>query len=162
MPKLPEIFERAYITGQGIAAVYIVSGPGGPALVRCTRDIALAHRAIRRKWPQADITGVWWVKDRRAAMRIVRAVASGKPTAGRVNAAAAGLGITLTSHAAVLARAAAFVQKFLLKIELAFETGAGRFFNQGYRDQRTAHRWDCTYSQARVRFYRALLRKAST
>jgi hypothetical protein len=106
-------------------------------------------------------TAAWWVEAELAGGLIRQAQKNG----GDIVATARKLGVTLTEHSTVLARAAAAASRIESAIAQAMDRGDLKFFNAEYKRRRTeAERRGqgfMSYAQARERLVRAIASAAA-
>lgn len=140
---IPQGAEREYIAVYGIAAIYVARRPDGRAIVRCARDLALADRALRRRWPGAYIGHVYWAPSHQEARRILRDVVEDRGSLTIIDRAckniiktADRLGIPLHDHTDVVVRAEEVVKFIDEKIALANRNGGMKWFNCAYKEWR--------------------------
>ena len=140
---------RDYLLQSGIAAVYV--GPTGT--IGVARDLA-----------RIPVTLAWWVTDRHVA-EAVAAVALDEQDAATtaeiaIRTAADRLGVVLTDHVVVLARAAAAVGKLNSRLHAAQQSGALAEFNATYKRRRleaqAAGKTFMPYAMARARLRKEL------
>ena len=114
----------------------------------------------------AGAVAAWWVKSRAMARKIALAIDNAHPPADRVVSAAAKLGVLLTEHATVVARATAAAARISRYISEAQANGGLKFFNAEYKRRRTeaaaAGKRFITYGQARARLQKAIAKGAAT
>jgi hypothetical protein len=130
---------REYITAFNVVAVCVYRD----GRVGTTRD------------PPRD-ANIWWCNSRDAG-RLVRHV---RETDGGILAGARELGVPITSHATVLERASAAVQRIREGLSWAQRTGTLAAFNDEFRRRRlqakAAGHDFMSYAQARAKLQRAL------
>ncbi|MCK1671076.1 hypothetical protein [Bradyrhizobium sp. 150] len=129
---LPEKRERDYIAAIGIAAVFVTAS----GMVRASRDLAASARTL-----EVVIIDAWWLETREAAELLARTVRRGRPTRGveargMVGAEAARLGLQLTPHAVVLARAVVAARNVDRALRAANRRGDLAWFNRAFKARR--------------------------
>jgi hypothetical protein len=131
MIELPSRAVHDYLLQFGVAAVFITS----------TGKIGVA-RNLSRACP---IVSAWWVQDRATAEQILVAVGEHPPSSvdgatRAVRAAAERLGVGLSEHATVMARAKAATAKLDARLKAAQNDGLLSTFNSEFRRRRLAAR----------------------
>lgn len=176
--KVPKAAEREYIATSGIVAVYVAALPAGPAYVGISRDLLHTLRALQHRWPAIRIISASWLQDKTLARLICREVnrslaqgqrgllvANAKAAQRHVENTAAHMGIALTDHETVLARARSAVDYIEQQIEQAQAAGQLTWFNKAYRSWRLEAKQygrSMSYSEARARLRQKLFRQLLT
>jgi hypothetical protein len=144
IPALPRE-AKDYLGAFGIAAIVIYRD----GRVDVSRDPAGAVAA-------------WWVEADKAGAIVKQARKNG----GDIPAAARHLGVALTEHAIVLARAAAAARRIKRTLSEAQSRGDLRFFNAEYKRRRTAAaaagQSFMSYGQARTRLHKTIATGAAS
>jgi hypothetical protein len=176
--KLPRAAEREYLAIYGIVAICVAALPEGPALVWFSRDLLHSLLTLRRRWRGLQITSAYWVKDKTEARLICREVnsslgrddegllaATAKTAQRKVENVAAHMGIALTEHDTVLARARSAVAFIEERIAQAQANGELSWFNSAYRAWRLEakqHGRGMSYAEARARLRQNIFRQILT
>ena len=118
-----------YLAQFGVVAIYITS----TGILGVGRDLSRA----------APIAAAWWVRDRRTAEQIIMAIGEEQPATiaqatAEVRVAADRLGVVLSEHSVVMARAKAAIDQLGAKLSTAQANGDLKFFNRAYRQYRLA------------------------
>ncbi len=176
--KLPRGAEREYLAIYGIVAVYVAALPAGPTRVGISHDLLHSLLGLRRRWMGTVITCAYWVKDETEARLIMREVdnslahgnegllvANAKDAQRKVENVAAHMGIALTEHDVVLARARSAVAYIEQRIAQAQAAGELSWFNSAYRAWRLEAKQfgrGMSYAEARARLRKNLFRQILT
>jgi hypothetical protein len=131
--------------------------------------IAICVRSDDRIGVVRNITGAvaaWWTVGQGAAKKIARLARKDQhPVAEAVTAAAAELGVPLTEHTVVIARATAATARIARAVGQANATGGLSFLNREYKRARAAAiavgRPFPSYGQARAQLQQAIAKGAA-
>ncbi|UGY12504.1 hypothetical protein HAP48_0028205 [Bradyrhizobium septentrionale] len=174
---LPRGAVREYLAIYGVVAIYVAALPAG-AFVSCSRDLLHSLLALRRRWLALQITCAYWVKDKTDARLICREVnaslsrgddgllvATARTAQRKVENVAAHMGIALTEHDTVLARARTAVAYIEQRIAQAQAAGELAWFNSAYRAWRLEAKQQgrgMSYAEARARLRQNIFRQILT
>lgn len=178
MIEIPQHREREYFRAFGIVALYLAaSSARAPCRIGFTRDLGRSLESIRTRshWSM-DLMHAWWLADIKGARAIVAAVTAAFPTdgqgrldahaddvAGRVEASARALRLSLTPHAVALRNVRVAVARVDSVIGGANANGELRWFNQAYAQWRSAAAPEearaLPYGAARARLRAAVVRR---
>jgi hypothetical protein len=155
----PRGIERNYIAAIGIAAVFVTAS----GMVRASRDLAASARTLGAS-AGIEIIDAWWLETREAAEQLARAVRRGRPVGGvearaMVGAEAARLGLQLTPHAVVLARAVVAARNVDRALRAANRRGELAWFNRAFKARRQGGA-GTTFGTAWGRLRQAVARRA--
>lgn len=166
MLTYPRDSERDFIAFIGITAVFI-GVVDGCCLVRASRDLEASERELRKLWPGVKIVAAWWVETRDGAELIARRLkrrvpaVEGNPVTvqASIEAEAARAGLRLTAHASVIKRVSEAARRVDRALSAANAAGELAWFNRAYRDYRLRGGRRMSYSGAKARLRRAMVRR---
>jgi hypothetical protein len=150
MIELPTGAERDFLNAFGACSIYICERPN---VLRYAHDPKRAIDALRHKYSGLEPVFVTWTDGAAHARRLVRHVP--RLTSDAIASTAEQLGITLTNHTVVMARAQSSVRRLDALLLQAKAQGQLKPFNRAYRAHRLAH-GAIPYDWAFARLRRAL------
>lgn len=162
--EIPRGFIRDYIRVSKIVAIYIANPPiGKPCEIGVTTDLSKVRASLQRNWHFAvEIVAAYWLKDRRAALAIVDAVAhreaqgkgwrvklNGEEARAVIEAIAKDQDVILTEHGAMMARVGRATKQIADALVQAQREGRLKWFNRAYKRYRLA-KLEPRYSYAKA------------
>jgi hypothetical protein len=162
---LPNRRERTYLSAFRIAAVHISVPPSGPITIGAVHDLARAPPVVVAAWWCVDLAIAEAVVDQATGVDLRgRSARSTDAAAVAIVTAARRMGVRLSEHASVLARARMATKKIAERVEQATAAGDMKFFNLLFQQRRKAAALEgrkLDYGACRQRFEAALAHVAA-